>query len=289
MSGLVESSIPCEAARASALERCGAPLRVTAQPCRSQSSALVLSVVGKRARAFLKLHREPRRFAQEFEFYERFAPALGGETPSLLAASAEGRWLLLSACGGSPASQLEPGSPRGPWAFEAAGRFARRLHDLPFVDLDPVPVGVALLRRVRALAAEAAGTALGAHVTSLEAELQALDLDRLVRRPCHRDFTPDNWLLDDGSTGRLFVLDFEHSRPDLPLCDLARLELLHLREAPALREAFWSGYGGASGDEQSALHAAVLRLEAVRTALWAERHRDASFAEDARRMWRALG
>lgn len=268
--------------------RCGAPLQVSLRSPRSAGAAAVRRIQGPRAVVYLKSHREPRRFGQELAFYRGFAPALPGAVPALIAASERERWLLLEACPGVPVSALVGDDPRRPAAFEAAGRFARRLHELSVQDEDPTPLGRGLLERARALGREARGGDWARELLELEGALARLQLGGLARRACHRDFQPDNWHFVPGPEPRLCVLDFEHSRPDLPLFDLARLDLLYLSHEPELAAGFWAAYGGAPSGQDGALFGLVRRLEVARTALWAARHRDPGFAREAERMRLAL-
>lgn len=88
--------------------------------------------------------------------------------------------------------------------------------------------------------------------------LAALDA-RPVRVPCHRDYTPRNWLV---SGAEVRVIDFELVRRDVWVGDLARLETGAWRGRSELRAAFLSGYGRVP----DAADAAVLRTCAVLTA-----------------------
>lgn len=81
------------------------------------------------------------------------------------------------------------------------------------------------------------------------------------RVPCHRDYTPRNWLVDADT---LYVVDFEWSRLDVWVSDLARLHLGIWATRPDLREAFMSGYGRELHDADRA----VLHGCAVLTAVW---------------------
>jgi thiamine kinase-like enzyme len=59
--------------------------------------------------------------------------------------------------------------------------------------------------------------------------------------PCHLGFQPRNWLL--GPAGRLYLVDFEHARTDLPLRDLVRLRFRIWPARPDLKDACLNGYG----------------------------------------------
>ena len=68
--------------------------------------------------------------------------------------------------------------------------------------------------------------------------------------PCHRDYTPRNWLVKDGVQ---YVIDFEHARLDVWLADLARLHLGIWPDRPDLKEAFLAGYGRQLSDTDHAI------------------------------------
>lgn len=59
--------------------------------------------------------------------------------------------------------------------------------------------------------------------------------------PCHLDFQPRNWLI--GKPGEVSLIDFEHTRTDLPARDFVRLWFRVWATRPDLREAFLDGYG----------------------------------------------
>ncbi len=82
-----------------------------------------------------------------------------------------------------------------------------------------------------------------------------------VKVPCHRDYTPRNWLVDDGT---LAVIDFEWACLDAAAGDLARLHLAIWRGRPDLREAFLDGYGRQLDETDHV----ILRGCAALTAIW---------------------
>ncbi|KAH3756475.1 aminoglycoside phosphotransferase family protein [Pelomyxa schiedti] len=60
--------------------------------------------------------------------------------------------------------------------------------------------------------------------------------------PCHRDYCPCNWLLDEGGAWK-GVVDFEFSAWDVRATDFARFPEWEWMSDPALMEAFSRGYG----------------------------------------------
>jgi Ser/Thr protein kinase RdoA (MazF antagonist) len=103
----------------------------------------------------------------------------------------------------------------------------------------------------------------------------------LRRVPCHRDFTPRNWIVDDHGVVR--VIDFGHSRPDLWVLDVEKVWSLHLAERADRADAFWDGYGHSPTDEDRAVLGAAAALAAVSTITWAREHGDAVFEAVGRR------
>ena len=59
--------------------------------------------------------------------------------------------------------------------------------------------------------------------------------------PCHLDFQPRNWVIDQ--TGTVRLIDFGHARFDLPVRNLVRLHFRTWATRPDLRAAFLAGYG----------------------------------------------
>src|SRR5690606_14148538 len=115
-----------------------------------------------------------------------------------------------------PGVSIEEPSPA---VHHAAGRFLAALHQLEISDDDPLLLAEALIRRTESWRRRAALEPAQARVVDEHGPRRELFAG--VRRvPCHRDFTPGNWLWD-GET--LAVIDFEHARPDLALVDLAKL------------------------------------------------------------------
>jgi Ser/Thr protein kinase RdoA (MazF antagonist) len=217
---------------------------------------------------FLKRHRERERYLAELSAYRRWVPALGTRAPRLRASDDVLQAMILSALPGEPAPWPDPGDgqPSAQRAAEAAiqreaGALLRRFHDaqptLPWNDF-----GHAKLDEFDRLAPCASGL-----VTPLELESARAEVDRLagagcaVRVPCHRDYTPRNWLV---GADAVRVVDFEWCRLDVWVSDLARLHIGVWERRPDLRDAFLRGYGRELDDTDRA----TLRGCAVLTAVW---------------------
>lgn len=252
-------------------------------------------------RAFLKLHRQPRKFRQELYALRVWTPELPEVTPRLLAVHEPLGALLLAAVPGTlalraPLTRAEEGA-----LYRQAGAFLGRFHRLPFTDTDPLPLADALRRRAAAWARRAAGHVdaatlrwVGAQVAESADLLGGLSASRV---PTHGDFTPRNWLVDRiedrvggrcGARLKTSVIDFEHSRPDLGLTDLLKLrsEVWPLR--PDLEEAFFRGYGRPLVEQETALLARLAALHALSTVVWACEHGDAAFEAQGRALLERL-
>ncbi len=235
---------------------------------------------------FLKHHRDRERHDAELLAYRKWVPALGSRAPRLRAFDASLATVILSAVPGVPAPWpgQEVSGPAPERSAERAmqrqaGALLRRFHDsqtaLPWKDF-----GLAKIEELDRLKPLAAGLLTAREMAFAQAEVAALGgiaCPGMV--PCHRDYTPRNWLVDAGT---LSVVDFEWSRLDVWISDLARLHLGAWTNRPDLQEAFLSGYGRNVSDTDRR----ILRGCSVLTAVWllvkARETRQPSF-EDASR------
>ncbi|SDG83933.1 Ser/Thr protein kinase RdoA involved in Cpx stress response, MazF antagonist [Sinosporangium album] len=211
-------------------------------------------------RSVLKHHSSPVRFETEARAYTAWAPALGDHAPHLIAADPGSQCLLLTAVSGHRPSQGPPGSPAERHAHHAAGHVLRLLHQAfpgPHPNSD---VSAYLAERMRWWATRAHHASL-ITASELHALLRRADeLDGIVvdSAICHLDYQPRNWIIGPGRD--VIAVDFEHTRLDARIRDFARLHHRHWRQAPALRDAFFDGYGHhPSPEEQELLH----RFEAL--------------------------
>lgn len=228
---------------------------------------------------FVKRHTTPRKFEREYEAYLHWVrPAFGEAAPKLLAS--DGTHLLLSALPG----RLHETVTLKPVHLESAGRLLRRLHDLPFEDEDPVPLSRGIRMRMdqwldRAAKVKSKGPSLYINkrlpVEAIRDRVEAAAeaLAETTRVPCHRDFTPRNWIINGD---RLGVIDFEHSRADARLLDFAKLRCGFWIDRPEMETAFWRGYGEPTEAERRLIDDLVL-LEGLGTIVWAREHADSAF------------
>lgn len=161
------------------------------------------------------------------------------------------------------------------WGAQLAGSWLQRLHTLAYIDRDPLPLEGALRQRLRHAAQRAAAVVPARTVAWVVAKVAAADLQPLQRVPCHRDYTPRNWLWHPEQG--LGVIDFEHAHPDLWWADVGRLSDEAWVTQPALEAAFWEGYGRTPSAQERQLGEAYRAMAALSTISWACAHADALF------------
>ena len=217
---------------------------------------------------FLKCHRDRDRFDAELLAYRTWVAALQRTAPRLHAFDESLQAMILSALPGQPASwpALRPGLPRSEPISEravhrAAGTILRRLHNgHPAV---PWPgFAAAKIEQFNDLRPELVALLTPRQLDAARTEIARLtDIPAPVQVPCHRDYTPRNWLVDGDA---VYVFDFEWSGPDAWVADLARLHLGIWPTRPDLQEAFLQGYGRRLGPADRV----ALRGCAVLTGVW---------------------
>jgi Ser/Thr protein kinase RdoA (MazF antagonist) len=218
---------------------------------------------------FLKQHTDRERYLDEVAAYHRWVPALGSRAPRLRAADDSLHAVILSAVPGEspawPADTIDDGDD-DKHAEEAAvqhgaGALLRRFHDgqpaLPWDDF-----AAAKAEEFEQLAPFAAVLLTSRELAAARSQVGELTGQSCPGRvACHRDYTPRNWLVDAGT---VYVVDFEWSRLDVWVSDLARLHLGIWATRPDLREAFISGYGrDLAGADEAIMHGC-----AVLTGVW---------------------
>ena len=217
-----------------------------------------------------------------------WAGALGeGRAPRLEAADPDLDAIIVSFLPGVLLKHAGLDPARQAQAYRQAGALLRSLHEAAA----PSPDTHAIEHLVSATAA---------HVEAVSGELDAGrrvliecakdDLARLAPRlpatPTHGDFWARN-LLHDPATGHIAVIDFERAALALPVPDLVRLETGVFTRDPAIRAAFYAGYGRDPDRlEQQALVAWAV-LDAVSALAWARAKRDEHLARHAHSVLRS--
>lgn len=239
--------------------------------------------------AFLKAHKQDRKFKQELGAYLAWMPALAPHTPELLGAHApKPSALLLRGVPGGLVDGLELSLEEELEIYRQAGRFLRRLHDLPFKDDDPMPPAEALRVRAAAWCERAAAVIDEESIAWVRKELMVRGrFDGMRRAPCHRDFSPRNWLYDRKSGG-FSVIDFEHARGDVWLADLLKLWDGPWQGRPELEASFFEGYGRPLSEWERLQLAAMGALHALATIVWSRNHEDAEYERHGWRLMASL-
>lgn len=238
-------------------------------------------------RAYLKIHRQPRKFEQEQRALQLWAVSLP-RTPRLLGVHPSPQHaLLLSHVPGV----LVEGTPLPQATLlevqRSAGVWLQQLHQLPHDDHDPLDLRRAVTERLARWSQRASEAVRPETLAWVAARVEAADLKRLRRVPCHRDYGPRNWLWDeDYGFG---VIDFEHALPDLWWADVGRLIDEGWYAQPALEAAFWEGYGRVPSASERAAGDAHRAMTALGTISWARAHGDVEFEAQGRRVLQRLG
>lgn len=233
---------------------------------------------GARRTGVAKVYRTRRTFAQELHAYRSWTPRLPGTAALLGVGTGNPPWLLLERLAGVSVTALHVSEEQEAALHAEAGAWLAGLHGLPSEDDDIELEAAYRLRWQSAWDASATPESQWIAARNL-ANLRTWVGDRLraaipalrgsARVPCHRDYTPDNWLADQ-SGAWVGVVDFEHARPDHPLADLARLAAYVWPGRPDLRAAFLDGYGPLPGSAE--LLDAMAVAEAWHRYQWARRH-----------------
>lgn len=223
-------------------------------------------------------------FRRERAAYQRIAAEALACTPRLLASDEATRTLLLSRSPGAP--DVPATHPAAPELHAAAGRWLARFHRAAPLTHDPVPLSAAYRQRADRWARYARGVLDDADVGRVLSIVEGA-LPRLAdrqRSPCHRDFSPRNWLAEQGRLTA--VIDFGHARDDLAEIDFVRLASDVWTVRPGLRDAFLQAYRAEGGpaDPEAPWIGALMALEALGTVVWARRHGDTAFEAKGRRM-----
>lgn len=257
-----------------------APLRWREVAWRSGVGA-VWEVAGEAGKAIVKAHAGRRTFQQEVHAYRAWAPAMAGEAPALLAThDAKPYGLLLQRLPGEPVGAGPGAEGAGPDAADlpgpvrhrcerelhrAAGAWLARWHAQEPPASDARPLSDAIASRCEAWSQRARAVLPARTIDEVARGIDQVRpaLVGALRVPCHRDFTPRNWLARLGAW--VGVIDFEHARADVALVDALRLWCYLWPRRPDLREAFEEGYGRRFDQDDEAVLRRLAGLEGVAT------------------------
>lgn len=219
----------------------------------------------------LKVHRTSNKHQRERDALKTWGQELG-QCPALLAEPGH-QALLLSYLEGRLVEKLD--GPALASAHRQAGAWLRTLHEWPHQDDDPLPLHEALKKRALSWISRARGHLDPGVLQAVRDRVGAFDeLQDIQRVPCHRDFSPRNWI--QAPDGTLGIIDFEHARGDLWLQDLDRIT------EPSLRQALLEGYGRVPSDAEEKVYDLLSTIGAVSTVVWAKQHGDLPFEAQGR-------
>ncbi|MEU8159531.1 aminoglycoside phosphotransferase family protein [Micromonospora parva] len=207
----------------------------------------------------VKIHRSPERHNQEVHAYRTWVPALGDKAPRLLATTYDPPAIVITAVAGVPLSERRLDPTVDQEAHRKAGQLLRTLHAAGPPRLEPDWTSW-LAERAEYWIHQVGNRIAAARRAEVRAHMRALrDLAPLPALPCHLDFMPRNMIYGDDGAVRL--IDFEHSRYDLPARDLVRLTTRVWPHRPDLRASFLHEYGQLSAVDDAVLeHCAYLDL-----------------------------
>ncbi|MBA2551126.1 MAG: hypothetical protein H0V13_08785 [Nocardioidaceae bacterium] len=219
---------------------------------RSHGNACVLEVTDANGNHWVaKRHGRVNPWLRELRAYRRWTPALGGHAAVLHSADRTTCTLVLSKLPGTRA-------PNESASHSRAGQLLRALHtcapSVPYPDYAADAEGRLdeLLRRGSALLDRR-------EIDFARGEVRALrELPAPSSVPCHLDYAPRNWLIDDAHSLR--VIDFAGARRQVWVRDLLRMHFSNWWQRPDLRDAFLDGYGHHPTDAETTL---LLRSAAI--------------------------
>jgi aminoglycoside phosphotransferase len=264
------------------------PCQIASGSQRPDARSSTVRLQTPKGACYLKLHQDKANWEQEVHGYERWAPAFGAFAPPLLGVHEEEPLALL--LGELPGVILEDQRlpvERERAVWRTAGRMLAGLHAAAGQPAgaegeffgpcgrDGLPIGAPIRDAVEYVA------------TDLERELDRairagyLDDDevavmRAAQRlapvfagerpfPCHRDYCPYNWLVNEEGEWA-GVIDFEFARWDVRVAEFSRYPDWEWIHRPDLVEALLEGYGRpltAREEEQCLVARAQYALSAI--------------------------
>ncbi|MBI3961048.1 MAG: aminoglycoside phosphotransferase family protein [Chloroflexi bacterium] len=254
---------------------------------------------------YLKIHREKAGWHNEVHAYSAWASAFDGYAPRLLGAhDTEPLALLLTCLPGRILDEVRLPAEQELAVWRRAGEALVALHTCAEGDFfgpclgNGSPAGIAITDAQAYVGAELDGwLARGARVGSLApAETALVERARSLLpafagerpAPCHRDYGPANWLVDEN--GRWAgVIDFEFTHWDARVADFTRYPSWEWLLRPALIDAFHKGYGRAFSHIEEAQRLVGHVHYALAAVVWGEESQYHGFAAEGRRALVRLG
>ncbi|CAN5173255.1 hypothetical protein BH18ACT9_BH18ACT9_05070 [soil metagenome] len=245
------------------------PCRLVPAPSRPGQGGVRELVDRDGVRWFLKRLELAPQWAGEVRAYRHWVPALGDHAPTMKACDEGLRAIVLSTAPGRPVTEDDPAAHR------RAGQLLRRLHssrpERPVTD----HVHVRARRRLEwELSSGFAGMLSEAEIRFAQDQVERMGGLRFAAQvPCHGDFGPHNWLVDEAGVVR--VIDFADSRWHVPGFDFTRLYHRAWWERTDLGDAFFEGYGRQPTSDEQEFVRLHLVINAVTSVRWGHKNHDA--------------
>lgn len=240
------------------------------------------------SRLWLKHHETSRQFQRELMGLENYIPALGVQTwwssPTLVAKDCETSVIVMTEVKGDTLGSSPTSTDEELTMFRLAGRFIRKLHDLENFESNQKTAQIDFRNRSEHYlsAGEASVDTETMHWARALVD-QATNAGNLKPVPCHRDFSPRNWLIERSQSGIKFgVIDWERTGPDIWLQDMQRMVYDHWHGRPQLREAYFEGYGREPTESELLQLDVICLVGAIASISWANTHNDVNFANISR-------
>lgn len=241
-------------------------------------------------RYYLKRHEERRLFDRELRALRDWLPRLpeGARqmTVPAIAVADDLDAMIFEAAPGEIVEDADLTDHERQAAYQMAGAFAAALHALPCEGCGPAEgyVDQQLVNVERWLGDPEAGFTAEEQRWTRETVRAGGAFEGVQLVPAHMDYSPRNWLLhrDDGALW-LHVIDWERARPAPSVEDVQRMAEDHWHRDPAMREAFFLGYGRQPSDvEERQIRALVAINSAVGAIAWGGQRGDTAFVAKGR-------
>lgn len=254
---------------------------------------------------YLKIHEQQTFWNCEVHGYRHWAPLFDGDAPELIAVRRnEPRALVISELPGRSMHQTELSDEQAVEAWRLAGQKLSILHDSargswfgpvhadgnpsgPIITDAPTYINQYLDEWTeRGLALDAISPEDVALLRAARSLIPAFADEQPV--PCHRDYCPVNWLVDESGKWA-GVIDFEFAHWDVRVADFSRYPDWEWMEKPHLIDAFFDGYGRkltAKEEEQLLVAHVQYALSAI---VWGQEASFFGFKKEGQDAMRFLG
>lgn len=253
---------------------------------------------------YLKVHEQRDTWAQELHGYERWADAFEGFAPSLLGVHEEAPLaLIIGELPGAVLKDVDLPVEQERAVWRSAGQMLAQLHGYAEGHF------FGPCRRDGSPAGEVFGDAVEYVSSSLEREIEKANQFDYLREnelavlrsaqgksaafadeppiPCHRDYCPYNWLVDERGEW-CGVIDFEFAHWDIRVADFSRYPDWEWIDRPDLLDAFFEGYGRALTPAEAEQRLVAYAQYALSAITWGMEASYFGFVEEGRQALKEL-